>query len=99
MRFVPVGQTLLFSVWTTRVMDYARFCQATGRTAPPVDFVQGPAHPAVNVSRDDAEAFCAWLTARELAAGGLRVGQGLPAADRHRMVSLRRPPRRGRRHA
>ena len=75
MRFVPVGQALLFSVWTTRVTDYARFCQATGRTVPPVDFAQGPAHPAVNVSRDDAEAFCAWLTARELATGGLRVGQ------------------------
>ena len=45
MRFVPVGQTLLFSVWTTRVMDYTRFCQGTGRTAPPVDFVQGPTHP------------------------------------------------------
>jgi formylglycine-generating enzyme required for sulfatase activity len=75
MRFVPVGQSLLFSVWTTRVADFEVFCRETGRTAPSVDFVQGPEHPAVNVNRHDAEAFCTWLTARELGAGRLQVGQ------------------------
>ena len=76
MRFVPVGPALLFSVWTTRVADYERFAAKTGaRRLPAVDFAQGPQHPAVNVSRDDAEAFCAWLTARELAAGRLQANQ------------------------
>ncbi len=36
------GPTLLFSVWTTRVADYEVFCRETGRTAPAVDFAQGP---------------------------------------------------------
>ena len=75
MRFVPVGQTLLWSVWTTRVQDYEVFCRAAGRTLPAVDFAQGPTHPVVNVSRLDAEAFCAWLTARETAAARLHAGQ------------------------
>ena len=75
MRFVPVGPSLLISVWTTRVQDYEVFCREAGRTVPAVDFVQGPTHPAVNVSRRDAEGFCAWLTAREMAAGRLQAGQ------------------------
>ena len=75
MRFVPVGPNLLFAVWTTRVEDFAAFCADTDRGMVPVDFVQGPTHPVVNVSRTDAEAFCAWLTAHELAAGRLRPGQ------------------------
>ena len=75
MKFVPVEPTLLFSVWTTRVQDYAQFCREAGRSVPPVDFPQGPTHPAINVSRLDGNAFCTWLTAHELAAGRLRTGQ------------------------
>ncbi|MBE7212142.1 MAG: SUMF1/EgtB/PvdO family nonheme iron enzyme, partial [Gluconacetobacter diazotrophicus] len=76
MRFVPVGQSLLFAVWTTRVQDYEAFCRETGHAPPPpVDFAQGPTHPVVNVSRLDAEAFCVWLTAHETAAGRLQTGQ------------------------
>jgi formylglycine-generating enzyme required for sulfatase activity/serine/threonine protein kinase len=75
MRFAPLDGTLLFSVWETRVQDYARFCRETSRAAPVVDLGQGPAHPVVNVNRDDAEAFCAWLTAYELAGGRLHPGQ------------------------
>ena len=76
MRFVPVSQALLFSVWTTRVQDYEAFCRETGHAPPPrVDFAQGATHPVVNVSRLDAEAFCVWLTRRETAAGHLQAGQ------------------------
>ncbi len=82
MRFVPVGSTLLFSVWTTRVQDYEVFCRETGRTPPGVDFAQEPTSPVVNVSRLDAEAFCVWLTAREMAAGRLRAGQYRLPTDR-----------------
>ena len=32
-------------------------------------FVQGPTHPVVGISPDDAEAFCLWLTKREHSTG------------------------------
>jgi serine/threonine protein kinase len=75
MRFVPVGQDLMVSVWETRVGDYALFVKETGRPAPrPPHFPQGEDHPVVNVSREDARAFCEWLTRRELKSE--RISQG-----------------------
>jgi hypothetical protein len=79
MKFVPVpivggptrGERVLFSVWAARVQDYGVFAKETQREwiAPP--FSQGPEHPAVKVSWEDATAFCEWLTARERKAGRL----------------------------
>jgi len=82
MKFVPVpilggptgGKTVLFSVWDTRVQDYEAFVKETKRDWPKPDFEQGPTHPAVMVSWDDAQLFCQWLTAREQAAGRLPAG-------------------------
>ena len=66
MRFAPVGQDLMVSIWETRVSDYAIFVKESGHVAPrPAYFAQDPDHPVVNVSRDDASAFCEWLTTRE----------------------------------
>jgi formylglycine-generating enzyme required for sulfatase activity len=66
MKFVPVGEELMASVWETRVQDYALFLQETQRPAlPKPDFPQGPDHPVVYIRRNDAIAFCEWLTARE----------------------------------
>lgn len=68
MIFVPVkGTTVLFSVWETRVQDYQAFVTDTGRTWRKPSFEQGPTHPAVNVSWDDAKTFCAWLIQKERA--------------------------------
>ncbi len=66
MRFAPLGQDVMVSIWETRVTDYALFVRETGRPPPPdPHFAQEPDHPVVNVSREDAHAFCEWLTERE----------------------------------
>ena len=66
MCFAPLEQDLMVSIWETRVRDYDRFTKETGRDAArAADFPQTPDHPVVNVSRDDAQAFCEWLTQRE----------------------------------
>ena len=76
MIFAPVpGAAVRFSIWVTRVQDYAAFATATRRAWGKPSFPQGPTHPAVNVSREDAKLFCGWLTTRERAAGRLEAGQ------------------------
>ncbi len=67
MRFEPIGPDLMASVWETRLQDYESFVEESGHPAPrPTDFDQNQDHPVVYVSRDDAIAFCEWLTKREL---------------------------------
>jgi formylglycine-generating enzyme required for sulfatase activity len=69
---VPVRETeLWFCLWPTRVKDYATFVGATNRSWREPCFEQGPTHPAVNVSWEDAQAFCQWLTKKERAEGRL----------------------------
>jgi formylglycine-generating enzyme required for sulfatase activity len=65
----PTG--LAFCIWETRVRDYEAFATATNADASWKDpgFPQTPDHPVVKVSMKDAKAFCAWLTAKERAAG------------------------------
>ena len=74
MRFVPVHE-LLVGIWPVRVQDYDAFCQATGRARSILDFAQGPTHPVVKVSWEDAADFCEWLTAKERGAGRIKEGQ------------------------
>ncbi|MBN8457127.1 MAG: SUMF1/EgtB/PvdO family nonheme iron enzyme [Verrucomicrobia bacterium] len=74
MRFEPLGGDLMVSAWETRVKDYEVFVRETGHApAPPPGFPQGPDHPVVFVSRDDANAFCEWLTQRERKPGEDRI--------------------------
>jgi serine/threonine protein kinase len=74
MKFAPVRE-LLVGIWPVRVQDYETFCQATSRARSIPDFSQGPAHPVVKVSWEDATDFCEWLTAKERAAGRIEQGQ------------------------
>ncbi|MGB3121110.1 MAG: SUMF1/EgtB/PvdO family nonheme iron enzyme, partial [Verrucomicrobiales bacterium] len=79
MKFVPVpitggptdGKRVLFSVWETRVQDYEAFVKETKHEWEKPKFEQGPTHPTVMVSWEDAQAFCAWLTYKERKAGKL----------------------------
>jgi serine/threonine protein kinase len=76
MRFVPVAG-VFFCIWDTRLQDYEQFVQhskypASDKWKEP-GFKQGPDHPVVNVSWDDAIAFCNWLTTREQGLGLLPV--------------------------
>ncbi|MCX6908386.1 MAG: SUMF1/EgtB/PvdO family nonheme iron enzyme [Verrucomicrobia bacterium] len=76
MKFVPVpGTEGLFSVWDTRVQDYQTFVNATSRSWEKPDFEQGPTHPAVMVSWEDAKAFCEWLTQKERREGQFTAQQ------------------------
>ena len=74
MKFVPDG-AIYFSIWDTRVADYDVFCAATGLVCKKPDFQQSPADPVVLVSWNDAEAFCKWLTQKEVQEGTLEEGQ------------------------
>ena len=84
MKFVPVaGTEVLFCVWETRVKDYAAYAAANsgvdGSWKNPTFQNQAVTPdetcPVVNVSWDDARAFCEWLTKKERGAGRLRADQ------------------------
>ncbi len=72
MKFVPVpGTDTLFSIWETRVQDYAAYAAAnSGMDGAWKDYEykghkQGPDHPVVNVILEDATKFCEWLSKKE----------------------------------
>ena len=69
MVFVPVpGVQVWFGIWDVRVRDYQAYAEANtgvdGEWKNP-GFPQDDAHPVVNVSWEDAKAFCAWLSRKE----------------------------------
>ena len=73
MDFVELDEDLLASRWETRVQDFAKFLNGTKRKRPQApDFMQKRDHPAVNITREDAIAFCEWLTRKEQRQGAIR---------------------------
>ncbi|MGI8602435.1 MAG: SUMF1/EgtB/PvdO family nonheme iron enzyme [Verrucomicrobiales bacterium] len=69
MMFRPVDD-VQFCIWETRVKDYDAYLAAT-KQRHEADLDQAPDHPVINVSRDDAVAFCRWLTQKERREGRL----------------------------
>ncbi len=77
MKFAPVGD-VLFCIWPTRVKDFEVFAKETnlrssGWRTP--GFKQGPEHPVVEVTWNDAMSFCKWLTERDRKKGLLTASQ------------------------
>ena len=82
MKFEPIGPDLMASVWETRVGEYEVFVKEAAHPQPrKPDFPQTPDHPVIYVSREDAQAFCAWLTARE------RAEERISRSHRYRLPS------------
>ncbi|MEO6742032.1 MAG: SUMF1/EgtB/PvdO family nonheme iron enzyme [Chthoniobacteraceae bacterium] len=104
MKFVPVaGTKVLFSIWDTRVQDYAAYAKTnkvddswTKQASDGVPIGREPEHPVVGVSWEDANAFCKWLTKKETAAGKLPKGAvyRLPT-DEEWSIALGLPPEVG----
>ena len=73
---------MLFSIWDTRVQDYAAYAAANPKADDSwktqrkdgVPVARELDHPVVGVSWDDAQAFCRWLTEKEAAEGKLPKG-------------------------
>ncbi len=66
----PIQSNLLACATEIRVSDYHNYCRNTGAREPEsASPAQNEHHPVVNVSRQEAEAFAAWLTAQEQASG------------------------------
>lgn len=76
-RFVAVpGSAALFAIHETTVAQWQAFLAESKQSWDyKPHFNQGPDHPVVGVTLQDAKMFCAWLTDKERAAKIINVAQ------------------------
>lgn len=65
MRLAPLGDDLMVSAWETRVKDYEAFLNANPEIERPEFPTDSSDHPAVGMTRKEAEGFCAWMTKKD----------------------------------
>lgn len=79
MRMLPLpGEEVMVCIWPTRVRDFEVFAKAAGLKSnlwKDPGFRQTGDHPVVNVSWQEAVAFCKWLTAKEQREGVISTKQ------------------------
>jgi formylglycine-generating enzyme required for sulfatase activity len=84
-RFVPLTDSVMIAATETRRRDYMEFTKASNARRPGNLDVEGKGgtQPVVGVDREEARAFCAWLTERERNAGliGAKDVYRLPTDD------------------
>jgi formylglycine-generating enzyme required for sulfatase activity len=82
-KFVAIpGTPALLAVYETTVADWQAFLSATQYEWDyKPHFEQGPDHPVIGVTLEDARAFCGWLTEKDRTAGIITTAQSyrLPA--------------------
>jgi formylglycine-generating enzyme required for sulfatase activity len=101
MRMIPLDDNLMMSAWETRHRDYLEYARATNARKPgkmddATGAIKGVNLPVVGVDREEARAFCRWLSERERNAGliGAKDEYRLPTDEEwSRAVGL--PPERG----
>jgi len=77
------GTDVAFSIWETRAKDYSAYAdtnEGLGELWKDPDGFAGPfkqelTHPVVMVSVKDAQAFCKWLTKKEIGTGKIQASQ------------------------
>lgn len=85
LRFVPLTDSVMIAATETRRRDYVEFTKAANARRPGNMDAEGKGgtQPVVGVDREEARAFCAWLTERERNAGliGAKDVYRLPTDD------------------